>query len=516
MKKLIERGNIKVTMLIVIVLTVIDSVITSTAIPMLSGLPSKLNHADMLKRCIIQLLVLYIAGAVIGAILGAFERLLSYLIINNTSAEYLTKEFSCKLKILFGNDSGELREYITKLSALNSDIVMFGLSLLNMSIIFGNMLLKMGMKVGVHAPIICLIIMSVEGCLFWTACKKISMSEVHKSTSRLLALRQDLMSNIRTLRYLNKRDYAISELVAAQNATSATDISIRSKRKLAMNMIAVLSIAPILICVWLLRGSANIELATFVVMSEWCVSRSIDLVLDLIDKVSDRRDIKKRLSELNSDNESIPEPIPSSGIRLENVVFGYPEDGKVFEIPELQIVKNERYSLTGESGQGKSSLANLLIGAIEPISGTVHRHKVFYVYQETEALNKSIRENILLGESMGDDEIIKLLDKVGLPITNFTDGLDTVIGERGYRLSSGEKQRLNIVRAIVAMRTIDSDTLIVLDEPTSNLDTKTEKLVVELIDSVCKNTLLVITHRPAIENICNHHIVVENHVFREV
>lgn len=83
-------------------------------------------------------------------------------------------------------------------------------------------------------------------------------------------------------------------------------------------------------------------------------------------------------------------------------------------------------------------------------------------------------------------------------------------------MSSGQKQRINIIRTILKMREQDYDTLIILDEPTSNLDDATEKLAVELFDKECRNTLLVITHRPEIARICSHHIKVKNHVFTQI
>ena len=92
------------------------------------------------------------------------------------------------------------------------------------------------------------------------------------------------------------------------------------------------------------------------------------------------------------------------------------------------------------------------------------------------------------------------------------DGLDTVMGERGFKLPSGQKQRINIIRAILRMREMN-DEFIILDEITSNLDTETEKLAIDLIDKNCKGTLMVISHHGDFANICRNHIEVVEHKF---
>lgn len=174
--------------------------------------------------------------------------------------------------------------------------------------------------------------------------------------------------------------------------------------------------------------------------------------------------------------------------------------------------------VTGESGQGKSSLANLLVGVLKPYEGEVPHHKTFYIHQETECLDDSIRNNLCFGEDVPEELLYELLDKIGLKdwVIALPDKLDSNIGERGTKVSTGQKQRLNILRAVLKMRDIDDDCLVIIDEPTSNLDDKTEEMAVKLIDEYCKNTMIVVTHRPAIKDICNKEVRIENHTFTEV
>ena len=92
------------------------------------------------------------------------------------------------------------------------------------------------------------------------------------------------------------------------------------------------------------------------------------------------------------------------------------------------------------------------------------------------------------------------------------DGLDTIVGERGVKLSAGQKQRLNIIRGIL----IDKDVYF-FDEPTSNLDSISEQKITEMIDKYLKDkTYIIVTHRPSLKNLCNKHYIFENHMIKEV
>lgn len=162
---------------------------------------------------------------------------------------------------------------------------------------------------------------------------------------------------------------------------------------------------------------------------------------------------------------------------LSNIEFDYGKDSTHFKIDKLSFIKNNRYHVIGESGEGKSSLANLIAGAIKPTVGDVDLVKSFYVYQETECMNDTLRNNITFYDSrITDDMILNLFDELAMKprFDELPNGLDTIIGEKGCKLSSGQKQRVNIIRSIFRMRE-RNDEFIILDEITSNLDAKTEK-----------------------------------------
>ncbi len=125
----------------------------------------------------------------------------------------------------------------------------------------------------------------------------------------------------------------------------------------------------------------------------------------------------------------------------------------------------------------------------------------------------SVKENLCLGKDISDKTLMKILAKAGLQdwAEKLENGLDTVVGERGLKLSVGQKQRLNLIRGIL----LDKD-IYVLDEPTSNLDKETEALIVGLIQEYLEDkTVVIVTHRDEIKRICKKHYVFEENRMRE-
>ena len=137
-----------------------------------------------------------------------------------------------------------------------------------------------------------------------------------------------------------------------------------------------------------------------------------------------------------------------------------------------------------------------------------------YISQEIDLFDLTIRENLCLGKEISDEEIMVYLKYAGLDewVNKLEKGLDTVVGERGLKLSVGQKQRLNIIRGIL----LDKD-IYILDEPTSNLDNETEKLIVNLIKEYLRGkTVVIVTHREEIKKICEKHYEFRDNIMKEI
>ncbi|MDC3109414.1 ABC transporter ATP-binding protein/permease [Flavobacteriales bacterium] len=193
-------------------------------------------------------------------------------------------------------------------------------------------------------------------------------------------------------------------------------------------------------------------------------------------------------------------------IEMKNVSFSYGET-EVLKNISLKIKKGETLAIVGASGSGKSTLANLLPrfynynsgellidgNELRNISKKSIRSLIGIVGQESILFNGSIRDNILLGKKIDDDEVYNALKTANALdfINEFDDKIDHKIADNGVNLSGGQKQRIAIARAIISKSPI-----LILDEATSSLDSKSEKLVQDALIKLMDNkTSIVIAHR---------------------
>ncbi|KFG66764.1 glucan ABC transporter ATP-binding protein/ permease [Microvirga sp. BSC39] len=195
---------------------------------------------------------------------------------------------------------------------------------------------------------------------------------------------------------------------------------------------------------------------------------------------------------------------------FDNVSFSY--DGKRSAVQDVSFTvhEGENVALVGATGSGKSTTLGLLHRAFDPQSGCIRidgldirdvtlsslRRNIGVVFQEPMLFARTIRENLQVGRPDATDaEMIEALERAQAIefIARQTDGLDTVIGERGRSLSGGERQRLSIARAL-----LKNPPILILDEATSALDAATERKLQMALDEVMKGrTTFVIAHRLA-------------------
>jgi subfamily B ATP-binding cassette protein MsbA len=210
-----------------------------------------------------------------------------------------------------------------------------------------------------------------------------------------------------------------------------------------------------------------------------------------------------------------------SNIQFKNIDFSY-EESKVIKGIQLKVEKGQTVALVGQSGSGKSTMANLLMRFYDPQNGTVEidnhdiktlsisslRKLMAFVSQDSILFNDTIKNNIALGVDKVDDEAIVEAAKVANAhefISSLPQGYDTNIGDAGNKLSGGQKQRIAIARAI-----LKNPPIMILDEATSALDTESEKLVQDALEKLMKNrTSLVIAHR--LSTIKNADLIVVMH-----
>ncbi|MGZ8224176.1 MAG: ABC transporter ATP-binding protein [Methylobacter sp.] len=213
------------------------------------------------------------------------------------------------------------------------------------------------------------------------------------------------------------------------------------------------------------------------------------------------------------DGNAKPLKITRGTISFNNIFFTYnPQNAlqpRLFENFSLHIKAGEKVALVGQSGSGKSSLTKLLFRFMEPQKGYIAfdgfdakaftlqalRQQISMVPQQADLFHRSVRDNITLGADISDVRLIEVAKKSRCLefIENLPDQFDTLVGERGVKLSGGEKQRIAIARAF-----LEDAPIVVLDEATSALDSLTEKLIqVAIFDLIKDKTAIVIAHRLA-------------------
>jgi ATP-binding cassette, subfamily B, bacterial len=205
-----------------------------------------------------------------------------------------------------------------------------------------------------------------------------------------------------------------------------------------------------------------------------------------------------------------PQPLPAGAIQVafENVRFEYPGRPAVLENFDLTLEANQVTALVGHTGAGKSTVANLAMRTYDVSSGSVKlsgldisrlslrelHDKVGHVAQDPFLFEGTVRDNLMLAKPDATEaEIIHALEQACCWdfVENLPERLDTNIGEKGIRLSQGEKQRLTIARVL-----LKNPPFVILDEATASVDTITERKIQEALDRlVAQRTVLVIAHR---------------------
>ena len=235
--------------------------------------------------------------------------------------------------------------------------------------------------------------------------------------------------------------------------------------------------------------------------------------LDALDKIME--------SPTDETTDSLHLPRLAGRLDFRDVHFAYPEGAPLLKGLNLTIRPGERIGFIGRIGSGKSTLFKLLLNLYGPDQGTVMvdgiavnqlepqslRRQVGYVPQDVVLFHGDIRENILLGGSQASDE--QLLEALRLScldetLTQLPKGLGTQVGERGDRLSGGQRQAVSIARALV-----QKPRMLLLDEPSSMMDPATEARLIDNLRSIKGITMLLVTHRMAMLPLVDRLVVLD-------
>lgn len=235
------------------------------------------------------------------------------------------------------------------------------------------------------------------------------------------------------------------------------------------------------------------------------------------------------LNKLNNLNKTLNKNKKfENSFELKNINYSYDKDKPIIENLNFQLNKNDKIGIFGKSGSGKSTLVDLIFGLLSPDTGNIFidnckididndifDYKLGYISQNCYLLDDTVKRNIAFGlndEDIDENRVLEIIKIAQLDswLNETKDGLNTIIGENGKKISGGERQRLGIARTLY----FESD-IIVLDEPTSSLDETTTKKFLNVLNSLTNKTLIIISHQKDTLSICNKIFEMKNGCLNE-
>ncbi|MEJ8851704.1 type I secretion system permease/ATPase [Variovorax rhizosphaerae] len=218
---------------------------------------------------------------------------------------------------------------------------------------------------------------------------------------------------------------------------------------------------------------------------------------------------------------SLQAPPLSGTIEFRDMSFGYPKQPPTIERLNLRIRPGERVGIIGKLGSGKSTLLKLILNQYAPATGAVLvddivatqleplslRRQIGYVPQDVTLFHGSLRENIEIGRVQGDDAgLLEAMRNASLDevVAQLPQGVATEVGERGERLSGGQRQLVAIARALLM-----KPPLLLLDEPSSMVDPATEQKLIARLRALPRTTVVLVTHRMAMLALIDRLIVMD-------
>ena len=350
---------------------------------------------------------------------------------------------------------------------------------------------------------------------------KKSSEKGQNKMGNLLSIIDENIAGLKIIKAFNSEQYINKKFEQESSEYKSIMTKLLRKKDLSSPMSELLSTIVMVILIWfggqlVLSGNGNLsaeEFIGYILIFSQIIPPAKSLTTSYYHIQKGSAAAKRIYEVLNAKNKitDIDNPkhikILNNNITFKDVFFKY-ENKNVLSNINFSIEKGKMIALVGQSGGGKSTLADLLsrfydikTGSIlidnhniKDIGLTELRNLIGIVSQESILFNDTIYNNILLGKLDASEEEVSSAAKIANAhhfILETENGYQTNIGDRGNKLSGGQKQRLGIARAI-----LKNPEILILDEATSSLDTESEKLVQEALDNLMKSrTSLVIAHR---------------------
>ena len=343
--------------------------------------------------------------------------------------------------------------------------------------------------------------------------------EVRKKESELVSVVQEVLTSVRVVKAFAREDFEVTrfESQSLENVETALEArSIKAKLSPIVDVMVAAGTCLVLAYGARLALSGQISAGVLVVFLLYLgkmykpmrdLSKSTDTVSKAVvgyERIEEVLDIEARVRDLPGARKA---PRFKGKIEFDHVNFAYDDKIPVLKDLSFETEAGQVAAIVGPSGVGKSTIISLIPRLYDPQSGTIRidgvdirryklkslREQISFVLQETLLFHTSVWENIAYGKpDASPDQIIRAAKQANAHefIVQLSEGYGTMVGERGVTLSGGQRQRIAIARAIVR-----NTPILVLDEPTTGLDSSSEQAVIEALERLMKGkTCIVVAH----------------------
>ncbi len=357
---------------------------------------------------------------------------------------------------------------------------------------------------------------------------------IQTQLSKLSSFAQETFSGIRVVKAYAREKQTLKEWKMESEDYKKQSMSLVQFNALFHPVVMVLVGLSTILTVWVggikvIDGEITMgmiaEFILYVNMLTWPII-SVGWVTTLIQRAGASQ---IRLNKLMAEKSEIVFPetgkkIDGAKVEFKNVSFKYPDTGIVaLDDVSFQVESGKRLGILGPTGSGKSTLCSMIPRMFDPISGSIQiggndiktytaadlRNAIGFAPQDAFLFSETIAENIAFGKlDANREDIMEAISNAGMEsdLAQFSDGADTVVGERGVTLSGGQKQRLALGRAWVRKPAI-----LILDDSLSAVDTRTEEQILEnLRNKSATMTVIVVSHRISTIQDSDHIVVIEN------
>jgi ATP-binding cassette subfamily B protein/ATP-binding cassette subfamily C protein len=339
----------------------------------------------------------------------------------------------------------------------------------------------------------------------------------------------EAFGNIKFIKLKGNEENFFNRFDVSSHAVSRAQTITNTLQTLPRNILESLGfsllIGAVIFILWRFHTAERIiPLISMYALALYRILPAVNRMLSNVNNIAYNQPALKRVYDAihqDIENEgSLPVSFEKS-IQIDSISFNYLTGTEVLHNVSIEIDKGDSLAITGESGGGKSTLADIIIGVNKPTSGNLFvdgvkiadenirswRSKIGYIPQSIYLFDGTVAENVVFATEFDEERLISALKMANIwQFLETKDGIHTLVGEGGIQLSGGQKQRVGIARALYG-----NPDVLVLDEATSALDNDTEGKIMDEIYKISKGrTLIVIAHRLTTVERCKKRIMIEN------